>query len=211
VSLSVLYLIKAVTCLAAIAAIVVVGRKRHHPFARFGPANQVTMLRAVLVAVIAGFIGEMPSTAAATAIVSMSLVAAMLDGVDGWLARRTRLASAFGARFDMEVDALLILVLALLVWRYDRAGGWVVWSGLLRYLFVAAGWVLPWMERRLPPSVRRQALCVVQIGGLILAMAPIVPQRFAAPVVAIGLVGLGYSFLVDTVWLWRSHRREQVA
>jgi hypothetical protein len=81
----------------------------------------------------------------------------------------------------------------------------------LRYLFVAAGWVLPWMERRLPPSVRRQALCVVQIGGLILAMAPIVPQPLAAPVVTIGLVGLGYSFLVDTVWLWRSHRREQVA
>lgn len=206
-----MYVVKVAMCLVAIAAIVITGRKRHHPFTRLGPANQVTMLRAVLVALMVGFIGEAPSTAAATAIVSMSLVATVLDGVDGWLARRTRLASAFGARFDMEVDALLILVLAILVWQYDRAGAWVVWSGLLRYLFVAAGWVLPWMERPLPPSVRRQALCVVQIGGLILAMAPIVPQPLAAPLVAIALAGLVYSFLVDTVWLWRSHRREQMA
>jgi phosphatidylglycerophosphate synthase len=38
-----------------------------------------------------------------------------LDGLDGWLARRFGLASAYGARFDMEVDGFLILVLALLV------------------------------------------------------------------------------------------------
>ena len=35
-----------------------------------------------------------------------------LDGLDGWAARRQGLVSAFGARFDMEVDALLILALA---------------------------------------------------------------------------------------------------
>lgn len=198
-----MYLVTVAMCLAAIAAIVIPGRKRHHPFPRFGPANQVTMTRAVLVALILGFIGEAPSAAAATAIVSMSLIATGLDGVDGWLARRTRLASAFGARFDLEVDALLILGLAILVWRYDRAGAWIVWSGLLRYLFVAAGRVLPWMTHPLPPSLRRQALCVVQIGGLILAMAPIVPRPLAAPLLAIALVGLVYSFLVDTVWLWR--------
>jgi multidrug efflux pump subunit AcrA (membrane-fusion protein) len=38
----------------------------------------------------------------------------MLDGVDGWLARRHEIASRFGARFDMEVDALLILALSVL-------------------------------------------------------------------------------------------------
>ena len=43
-----------------------------------------------------------------------------LDGVDGWLARRSGIASAFGARFDMEIDALLILVLAVLAWRSAR-------------------------------------------------------------------------------------------
>ena len=40
----------------------------------------------------------------------LASVALILDGVDGKVARRTRNASAFGARFDMEVDAFLILV-----------------------------------------------------------------------------------------------------
>ena len=52
------------------------------------------------------------------------------------------MTSAFGARFDMEVDALLIQVLAVLAWQWDKAGPWVLMSGLLRYVFVAAGWVL---------------------------------------------------------------------
>ena len=62
------------------------------------------------------------------------------------------MASAFGARFDMETDALLIQVLAILAWQYGKAGPWVLVSGLLRYLFVAAGWVWPWMREPLFPS-----------------------------------------------------------
>ena len=41
----------------------------------------------------------------------------LLDGVDGRLARKYGASSRFGARFDMEVDAVLICVLALLAWR----------------------------------------------------------------------------------------------
>lgn len=206
-----IYLAKVVVCLLVIGVMVIVGKKRDHPFARFGPANQITMVRVVLVALVAGFIGERSSTSAATVIVAISLLATVLDGVDGWLARRSGLASPFGARFDMEVDALLILVLAILVWQSERAGAWVVLSGLLRYLFVAAGWVLPWMARPLGPSVRRQAICVVQLGGLILAMAPVVPQPLAPPLAGVALIALAASFLIDTLWLWASHRREQVA
>ena len=33
-----------------------------------------------------------------------------LDGVDGWIARRIGRTTVFGARFDMEVDAALMLV-----------------------------------------------------------------------------------------------------
>ena len=71
-----------------------------------------------------------------------------LNGADGWVARRTRTASAFGARFDMETDALLILVLSALVWRMEKAGAWVIASGLMRYAFVAAAIAWPWMRSR---------------------------------------------------------------
>ena len=41
--------------------------------------------------------------------------------VDGRVARCTGTVSRLGARFDMEVDAVLILVLAVLAWRFDKA------------------------------------------------------------------------------------------
>ena len=67
----------------------------------------------------------------------------------------------------MEVDALLIMVLAILAWQHGKAGAWVLLSGLLRYAFVAAGWLAPWIARPLPPSRRRQTICVVQIAALV--------------------------------------------
>jgi phosphatidylglycerophosphate synthase len=177
---------------------------RHHPFARFGPANQITTLRAILVALTAGLIGEPQVPTVAAAAGAASLLVTALDGVDGWLARRARITSVFGARFDMEIDALLILVLSILVWRFGKAGAWVIASGLLRYVFVAAGSVWPWLRAPLPPSRRRQTICVVQIAGLTLAIVPAIEPPFSTGLAALALVTLAGSFLVDTVWLWRA-------
>jgi phosphatidylglycerophosphate synthase len=180
------------------------GRVRaHHPFARFGPANQVTTARALLVALVAGFVGEPPSPFAAKATVILGSMATLLDGVDGWLARRTRMASAFGARFDEEVDALLILVLAILAWRWEKAGAWVLGSGILRHAFVASGWIWPWMRRPLAPTARARAICVIQVATLIAAIVPAVTYPASASIAALGLLALGYSFLADTLRLWR--------
>jgi hypothetical protein len=46
---------------------------------------------------------------------SIAGAAIILDGTDCWATRRQGLASAFGARFDMEVDAFAISVLAIAV------------------------------------------------------------------------------------------------
>src|SRR4029079_15189952 len=125
------------------------------------------------------------------------------DGVDGWLARRTRLSSRFGARFDMEVDALLIMALAVLAWQFGKARAWFFLSGLLRYIFIAAGWIWLWMRDPLPPSRRRQTICVVQVAGLIVAVAPIITPPVSTLAAATALLVLVYSFVIDTVWLWR--------
>ena len=161
------------------------------------------MVRALLVAIVAGFIGGPSLPGAGWIIASAAVVATLLDSVDGWLARRTGMASAFGARFDMETDALLIQVLAILAWQYGKAGPWVLVSGLLRYLFVAAGWVMPWMREPLFPSVRRKAICVVQTVGLILTILPPIVPPASEWLAAVSLAALVYSFLVDTLWLWR--------
>lgn len=172
-----------------------------------GLANLITGARAVLVAGVAaaGFAATTPR--AALVVVTVGTVAALLDLADGWVARRTGTTTAFGARFDMEVDAALILVLSALVWRFGVTGPWVLAAGLMRYAFVAASGPLPWLARPLPPSRRRQTICVVQIVTLLVALVPALPRPLAAAVAAAGLAVLAWSFAVDVAWLRDARRR----
>lgn len=166
-----------------------------------GLANLVTATRGLLVLVVAA--AGLTSDAAHVAgpVVVIGSVAALLDLVDGWVARRTGTTSAFGARLDMEVDALLIVVLSALVWRFGITGPWVLASGLMRYLFVALALPFPWLARPLPPSRRRQTVCVVQIVALLVALAPLTPPPLAVLAAAAGLAALAWSFAVDVAWL----------
>ncbi|HJZ73965.1 MAG TPA: CDP-alcohol phosphatidyltransferase family protein [Vicinamibacterales bacterium] len=201
--LSDLYAVKAPAAFA-LAMLVALGfLHEHHPFARFGPANQVTTARALGVALIVGLVGELRAPVLAATAAAASVVVTMLDGVDGWLARRHRIASAYGARFDMEVDALLILTLSILAWRFEKAGVWVIASGAMRYAFVAAGAGWTWLRAPLPPSRRRQAVCVIQVAALTLALVPVIVPPVSTAIAAAALAALVSSFLIDILWLWR--------
>ena len=203
VATSAWYWPKAFGVFLAIAMIVGARWRVHHPYPEFGLANWITLVRAFLVALTAGVIGEEPRPEIVVAAIVLGGIAMALDGVDGRVARRTHTESAFGARFDMEVDALLIQVLAILVWWYDKAGAWVLLSGLMRYVFLVAGWIWRWLQRPLPPSLLRKTICAIQIAGLLVALLPGVQPPASIAVAAVSLAILTYSFLVDTVWLWR--------
>jgi phosphatidylglycerophosphate synthase len=170
----------------------------------FGPANQITTVRALLVALLAFFVLRPTTPLVAWTVVFIAIVVLLLDGVDGWVARRTATETAFGMRFDTETDAALILVLAILVWQFGKAGPWVVLSGLLRYAFMAAGWLWPWMDAPLTATRRGKIICVVQIAALVVAIAPTMPPSTSSIIAAAGLLALSYSFLADTLRLWRN-------
>lgn len=174
--------------------------------APFGLANQVTLLRAGLVCLVGSTLlasGQAPSVSWSLA--GLIAAALALDGLDGWLARRLRLMSSFGARFDVEVDALLLVILALLVWQADRVGVWVLAIGLLRYGFVLAGLLLPWLRAPLPPSRRRKVICVQQGVTLLLCLLPPVTPALAGALAAFALICLLLSFVVDTRRLAQAH------
>ncbi len=201
------YIAKALAVLCVGAALVLQGLPAHHPFRSIGPANLATAARGVLVALLAALIGERASTSAQYLVLAVGAVAAILDGVDGWLARRSSMASRFGARFDMETDALLILTLAVLAWQFRKADLWVLLSGVLRYAFVLASLGLPWLQAPLFPSFRRKAVAVLQTIALLAVIAPIVPRAASAPIAGLALLGLALSFLTDVVWLKRETAR----
>jgi len=172
-----------------------------------GPANRVTLARATLVLpvvalvpeALGGTLGELGQWW----IVALSTTAMVLDGVDGRVARRTRTGSPFGARFDMEVDALLLVALCGVLWGSGRVGAWVLLIGGLRYVFVLAGLPLPALRGALPRSLRRKTVCVVQGVALIVGVAPVIPPAAAAALLTVALLLLAYSFAVDVAWLLR--------
>jgi phosphatidylglycerophosphate synthase len=187
---------------AVLGAVVAIAASARLGATSFGAANQVTLLRAGLVCLIGGVLlasGQAPVMSwSLTALVAVALG---LDAVDGWLARRLQLVSAFGARFDVEIDALLLLILALLVWQAGQVGAWVLAIGLLRYGFVLAGRLLPWLSAPLPPCRRRKAVCVQQGVTLLLCLLPPVATWLAGAAALTALICLAFSFGADVLWL----------
>jgi len=185
---------------AVICGLCLYGMTRNYPHDSLGWCNVVTLIRVALVSVLAAAVFA-PN--APWAVFVIAIVAFASDGLDGWLARRAGLSSVFGARFDMEADALLGAVLALVLLTHDTVGPAILVLGFSRYAFVAAGWVWPVLRGDLPESYRRKVICVVQIAALIALTCPLTPQAIT-PWIGGGAAGLLlYSFAVDVSLLMR--------
>lgn len=168
-----------------------------------GPANQVTLARATLVGGVAALVADsIRGHTPVTVLVILASVAVALDWVDGQVARRTGSTSALGARFDMEVDAFLILVLSAFV--AGSLGVWVLAIGALRYVFVAAARVWPWLAAALPPRFSRKTVAALQGIMLVVAASGVLPRPLAIVWVGSALALLVWSFARDITWLWRA-------
>jgi phosphatidylglycerophosphate synthase len=171
-----------------------------------GPGNRLTLLRATLVLPLAT-LAVLPGVFTQEGywwMVGLSTVALLMDSLDGPLARGTGSESAFGARFDMELDAFLLLVLSALLWQNEKVGSWVLLIGGLRYFFVLGGLLWPPLRGALPPSRRRKVICAVQGIVLVTCLAPLIRPAPASVIAASALLLLVYSFVVDG---WRLARR----
>ncbi|MDN3252877.1 CDP-alcohol phosphatidyltransferase family protein [Streptomyces sp. MA25(2023)] len=190
----------------ALASWAVLSRALHRSrLPSFGPANRITLGRTALVGGVTALVADSFSGAPPVSLlVGLTAVALLLDGVDGKVARRTGTCSSLGARFDMEVDAFLILVLSVYV-ALDL-GPWVLLIGAMRYVFVAAARVWPWLTAPLPPSTARKTVAALQGVLLLVAGADLLPRPANTGVVVLALGLLVWSFGRDVVWLWRSSR-----
>ena len=172
----------------------------------FGPGDWVTQLRAVLVGGAAALVADsFTGFVPLPLLVVFASLTILLDAADGWLARTTRTTSELGARFDMEVDAFLILAMSVYV--APRMGWWVLLLGLARYLFLAANWFLPWLRASSPPRYWSKVVAVVQGVVLTVAAEDVLPRPVVLGALLVALVLLAESFGRQTWWLWR-YRKE---
>jgi phosphatidylglycerophosphate synthase len=186
---------------------------------RFGAANLVTLGRVVGTSWVIGLtlqalLGGL-SDEGLLAMVVVGTCCLVLDGVDGAVARSRGETSAFGARFDMETDAALLLALCVAVPALGLAGWWAVAIGGLRYGYVAAGWIAPRRIRTalripLPFHYSRKVVAVIQGVTLVVTLAlgltgvaAVVPAL--PPILLAGsLATLLWSFGRDIAWQLRT-------
>ena len=173
-----------------------------------GPADLVTLARATCVCGVAALVVDsFVQAPAIRTLLALTVAALVLDAVDGWVARRTR-TSKFGAQFDGEVDAFLILVLSVYV--APLVGWWVLTIGAARYAFAVAGWAVPWLRGQLPPRYWRKVAAATQGIVLTFAAAEVLPPALTQVALVGALVLLAESFGRDVWWL-RRHRYAEPA
>ncbi|MGK5685427.1 CDP-alcohol phosphatidyltransferase family protein [Actinoplanes sp. URMC 104] len=172
---------------------------------RLGPANAVTLARALLVGgVIAMVVTSFVQPVSIPVLATIAGVALAMDGVDGQVARRTGTTTALGARFDMEIDSVLVLVLGAYVGH--EFGWWWLALGLYRYAFAVATWVFPWLNAALPFRFSRKVVAALQGVVLAAVMAGVLPTATAQAALAVALAAVTWSFGLDTLWLYRAQR-----
>ncbi|MEU4562989.1 CDP-alcohol phosphatidyltransferase family protein [Actinoplanes sp. NPDC023936] len=176
-----------------------------------GWANLITFGRAILTGGVTALVASTASGVAVPAVllVTIAVVALAMDGVDGQVARRTGTSTAFGARFDMEVDAFLILVLS--VSAAIEYGWWAIAIGAFRYVFVAASWALPWLNAPLPPRFGRKVVAAQQGVMLAVVVSGLLPGWLAVAALAVALGSLAWSFGRDVIWLRQASRVRHTA
>ena len=190
-----------IACAVTMAAALGGGLARD-PGEALGPASWVTLARATLAVGVAALAADSFTYGTPVVLlVTLAAVALVLDAVDGWVARRTGMATELGARFDGEVDAFLILALSVYV--APACGAWVLAIGAARYLFLAGEWLLPWMRAPLPPRRWRKLVAATQGVVLTVAAAEVLPLALTQALLVASLALLTASMVECMWWLWR--------
>lgn len=188
---------------AAMPVIVAPGGRRRHPDLPT-PADLVTLGRGVLVlgcgtVVIHGLI--VYGSARSWWVAGLAIAAWLLDGADGYVARRTGTVTEHGAVLDSAVDGTLVLVLSVAL---APVAPWVLLAGVLYPAFVLLRCWHPRWRRQLPVSRHRRlvggAVCVT----LCVSTAPPWPDPLVQLALAPAVALVTWSFVVDGLWLERT-------
>jgi phosphatidylglycerophosphate synthase len=122
----------ALTAGASFAALAYRERLRHALLKPYGGyANQLTALRLALVLTAAALMNDLPRLWLWVLLAGNVAV----DVVDGFVARRANQASAFGAVFDREVDAVFVLTAYVYFFAVEDLPAVVLLPGLLPYAY----------------------------------------------------------------------------
>ena len=178
-------------------------------YASLGWGNRLTLLRSWLIAATGGFLFQpWPDGLWLSWLPGMIyFAAAMLDRVDGFVARRSGQMSLLGNELDTVSDALGLAVAALLAYGYGQTHWTYLAMGAAYYVFHLALWLRRargFPVHPLPPAMHRRAWAGFQMGYLVVALWPL----FTPPITVVA----GFAFMLPALtgflidWLFVSGR-----
>jgi glycosyltransferase involved in cell wall biosynthesis/phosphatidylglycerophosphate synthase len=183
--------ISAVGGAASLLVLIALGRAQWGEGGIIGWANMITLGRLATIVAVA-------TSSVAGPVEALGAVAVLcLDWLDGRVARRRREVTAFGAKFDMETDALFIAVVGAKLAVAGRLGAWILVPGLLRYIYALA---IGLVETRgeAPRSRFGRYVFAVQGASLAVALWPI--ESVFRPLAVGATLLTTYSFARSAYW-----------
>lgn len=165
-------------------------------YRELGWGNRLTILRSWLIAAVGGFLFQPWPEGPVLACLPGTLYcgAAVLDRIDGYVARRTGHSSLLGQELDMVSDALGLAVASLLAFGYGQVHSSYLLFGIAYYLFHGG---LIWRKSQglpiypLPPALHRRAWAGFQMGFLAVVLWPL----FLPPVTTVA----GFAFMLPAL------------
>lgn len=184
---------------------------------RMGAGNDLTLLRGLAYALMAGFLLSPPPTEWLIWVPAILYTFASIgDFFDGYLARRAHHATRLGEVLDMEFDSIGMLLALLLLVGYGKLPLVYLLLGLARFLFIGGLWLRQRWHLPIYPmteSVHRRIVAGAHMGFVTVALWPVLSAQataigglvFGLPIV----VSFGRDWLVVIGWLNPASRRYQ--
>jgi CDP-diacylglycerol--glycerol-3-phosphate 3-phosphatidyltransferase len=183
-------------------------------FIHLGWGTWISLLRANLIAGLAGFAGQpWPRPDGVVFWISwmpglMYLLAALLDYLDGYLARITRHATRLGEVLDTDIDAVGLLVASIAAIGYNQLPIFYIAAGLAYYALHAAVWIRRKTGRpvaSVSPRPGARLIAGIQMGFVGVALLPLLSPTALAIAASIFVLPLLTGFVKD--WLIICGRR----
>jgi CDP-diacylglycerol--glycerol-3-phosphate 3-phosphatidyltransferase len=170
------------------------------PRTSLGRATAVTLVRGWLIALVAGHLLLPPVQGDGSLNVGLLYsAAALLDGVDGRVARHGGVVTRLGARLDVATDAAGLLLAPLVAVRAGRLPPWYLLLAFAYPLF-RAGLALqryrgrPVFPERLRPDPRARLCAGVQMGVVAASFYPVLPVALVWAAASLAMLPTLYLF-----------------
>jgi phosphatidylglycerophosphate synthase len=155
--------------------------------------NAVTFVRLGIILLVFSRFGEIDRIGVAI----LAWMAALGDILDGFIAKKLKGQTYFGAVFDEETDAIYILLISILIFQTGILPWWILLTGIPRYLVLLLR--LNYQAKRLPSIKVPGARLIAGTAFTLFPLIFIMPEPKLIPWIGIFLtIALLYSFIFES-------------